>query len=141
MPSYFLISAINLSIRESVYIVKNLESALILALSLKGVVIEKIEEKAKKRRTVLEILDQFFNKKKIEKIKRLEEEIENMKIQREGNINHIFSMLSRISWDENFEPIHLDGIERDDSYLELYRAIELLHKDIEELSKNYKMDS
>jgi len=136
-----LTSAIKATIRERTFIVKDLEAAIILALSLKGVSIEKVKEEASKNYNLIKRVDRYFNKKKYKRIAELEKEIQKLKKQRENNVRHIFSMLSRISWDENFEPIHLDGIERDENYIELYKAIELLHKDIKELSKHYYADS
>jgi tetrahydrodipicolinate N-succinyltransferase len=139
--SIMLTGAIKQNIRDRIFIEKDLESALVRALKLNGLPVDSDKTDLNKRQSLLNKIDRYVNKDKYERIEKLELKIQELKRQREINVHNIFSMLSRISWDENFEPIHLEGIEKDESYIELYKAIELLHKDIKELSKRYYTDS
>lgn len=136
-----LTSAIKPLFREKIHIAKDLESALILALQLKGVKISDSISPPEYDYPSFSLFDRIFNKQKIECLLSLQNQIEALKKDEAQHIENIFSMLSRITWDENFVPISEKEIDKKSNFADLYYAISLLHKDIKELYLNSKQDS
>ena len=74
----------------------------------------------------------------IEQLKSKENEIEYLHRQQDEKIQNLFDSVSRISWDENFQPGDIHFEEVDDPFAPLANAISLLEHDIFEIINDLK---
>ncbi|MBN2669625.1 MAG: hypothetical protein JXR60_10385 [Bacteroidales bacterium] len=137
-----LTSAIKPSLKEKVYVVKNLKFALKLAMELKGVQVISMQGNANSSSNIkFSKSERLLHKPYIETIEKLSQELDNIKAQNKMHSEKLMSQLSRISWDEDFLPIDTSRLDENDPFSDLYIAISLLHQDIQQLILNSNTDS